>query len=74
MVVKKMPKNAEKYYCELCDFGCSKKSNFDKHLSTRKHKMVTNGDKDAKKNADYYICECGNSYKHRQGLSRHKKT
>ena len=45
MIVKKMPKNAEKYYCKLCDFGCSKQSNYDNHLSTRKHKMIVNDSK-----------------------------
>ena len=73
---KKMPNNAEKYYCEICDFKCSKKSNWNIHLSTLKHingdKMVTNGDKKMPKNAEFE-CECGNTYKHRQGLSRHKK-
>ena len=33
-----MPKNAIIYYCENCDFKCSKKSNYDKHINTRKHK------------------------------------
>ena len=40
-----MPKNAEKYYCKDCDFKCSKLSNYNQHLSTRKHKMLTNVDK-----------------------------
>ena len=30
-------KNATKYYCEKCNFKCSKKSNFAIHCSTRKH-------------------------------------
>lgn len=46
-----MPKNAEKYYCKLCDFGCSKQSNYDNHLSTRKHKMIVNDSKMIVKNA-----------------------
>ena len=73
MITKKSQKVAKKYYCETCDYSCSRKNDYEKHLSTRKHKMVTNDDNDAKKNTNYYICECGNSYKHRQGLSRHKK-
>ena len=71
---KKVPKSSKLFFCIYCDYSTSRESQYIRHLSTRKHKMVTNGDKDAKKNADYYICECGNSYKHRQGLSRHKKT
>ena len=32
-----MPKNAVKYYCEKCDFKCSKQSNWNNHVNTRKH-------------------------------------
>ena len=64
-------KNEKKYTCEKCNFECCYLSDYKRHLSTRKHKMVTNDDK---KNKGDFICECGNSYKHRQGLSRHKKT
>ena len=35
-------KNAEKFMCEKCDFVCSKKSNFDKHLLTLKHQNTDN--------------------------------
>ena len=74
-----MPNNAYNYYCELCDFTCSKLSNWKTHISTRKHtignNMVTNGYKIMPKNATTYDCSiCGKKYKHRQGLSRHKKT
>ena len=37
MITEKNPKNAEKYSCELCNFNCSKKCNYDKHLLTSKH-------------------------------------
>lgn len=75
MMTKKMPKNAQKFICEKCNFSCSKKSNYDKHLLTRKHKIVTNSDKKMPKNAENerYECVCGKSYKYRQGLSNHKK-
>jgi hypothetical protein len=77
MDYKKMPKNAEKFYCEKCDFICSKKSNYDNHLLTLKHKKDDADDvlDDAKmpKNAALYFCECGKEYKHRQGLWKHKK-
>ena len=74
-----MPNNANNYYCELCDFTCSKMSNWKTHIITRKHiignNMVTNGYKIMPKNAATYDCSiCGKKYKHRQGLSRHKKT
>jgi len=70
------PKIAKKYYCETCDYRCSKESDYNKHLMTRKHKKsycgVTMDDNDVKKNIEYE-CECGNIYKHRQGLWKHKK-
>ena len=64
-------KNAEKFICEKCDFICSKKSNFEKHLLTRKHK---NDDKKEPKNAEQNVCICGKSFKYRQGLFVHRKT
>ena len=36
-----MPKNAVNYYCEKCDFKCSKQSNWNKHVNTRKHRNRT---------------------------------
>ena len=64
----------QKFTCELCTYGCSKESDFDKHLVTRKHlnndKPFVNDIKDIKK----YVCQCGKEYNHRQGLYTHKKT
>lgn len=76
MADNKMPKNAEKYNCELCRFTCSKESNYNKHLATRKHqnasKGLTNADEKMPKNAEFE-CECGNTYKHRQSLYKHQQ-
>jgi hypothetical protein len=64
-------KNAEKYVCLICDFKCSKKSNYENHLVTQKHKMVT---KMPEKCLDEFRCEfCNGLYKYKSGLSRHKK-
>tara|TARA_B110000285_G_scaffold208378_1_gene248534 strand:- start:776 stop:1693 length:918 start_codon:yes stop_codon:yes gene_type:complete len=73
MTDKKMPKNATEYFCEKCVFRCSKKSNYDKHLSTRKHKILTNTYKKMPKNATAFMCLCGKSYKHRQSMHTHQK-
>ena len=73
MITDFTPKNAEKYYCTNCDFKCSKNSDFMRHNSTRKHKMVTNDNEKTPKNAvSIYSCTCGKEYKHNSGLSRHK--
>ena len=81
---EKMPENAGKLECKLCDFKCSKQSNNKKHLLTRKHQkreisndlaMVSN--EKMPKNAETNIkivCEvCNKSYKDNSGLWRHKK-
>jgi hypothetical protein len=74
-------KMAYNYWCEYCDYKCCKKYNWDKHLSTSKHKSMSNGDimltKSGKKwqEKEKYQCEnCGKQYQHRQCLWRHKKT
>ena len=72
MTYNKTPKNAKKFYCESCDFGCSKKSEYVRHLHTSKHKILTNTSETAQKNAEY-TCQCGKQYKHRQSLNNHKR-
>ena len=73
MVTNFTPKNAEKFICENCDFKCCKKSDWTRHIATRKHKMITNDNEKTPKNASYiYMCNCGKQYKHNSGLSRHK--
>ncbi len=69
-----MPKNAEKYYCEYCDFSCSKKSNYITHISRPKHKIRTNTNEKMPKNAEIiHTCECGKKYKHVSSLWNHKQ-
>ena len=78
---QKVAKVSQKFYCILCDYKCIKKSNFEKHLSTEKHKkrllddqIMTNDDlKVAKVAQPLFTCECGKKYKYKQGLSVHTK-
>ncbi len=69
-----MPKNA-KFICEICCFQTNKKSNFDIHLLTPKHKNSTlSTDFSTNNNAkNIYKCNCGKIYKDRSGLWYHKK-
>ncbi len=46
---KKMPKNAD-FYCEKCDFRCSKQSNYEIHVKTKKHRYRVTGNKMEMKN------------------------
>ncbi len=71
MLTKKVPKSTEIYKCEICGFVNVRKSQFERHLNTRKHKILTT--QDEKGPIALYVCECGKSYKHRQSLFTHKK-
>ena len=73
MVLVNTPKNAFKFVCNECDFRCCKRSDYERHLNTAKHKMVTNGDILVPNENTKHICSCGKEFKFRQGLSRHKK-
>ena len=68
-------KNAQNFNCNICDFKCSKESNYLKHLSTRKHLSVSLGDKKMpKKCQNIFYCEkCNKQYKSRNGLWKHNK-
>ena len=68
----KTPKTLNEYVCECCDFKCRNKKDYNRHLSTRKHKMIIE-DKKVSPLDNQWICECGSSYKFSSGLSRHKK-
>lgn len=67
-----MPKQAEKYSCKFCDFISSKKSNYDNHLTTAKHKYRTFRTENSQK-MPLHICNCGKTYKARNSLWYHKK-
>ena len=77
MFNKKNAENAEKYNCEICNFVCSKKSNYSVHLNTRKHISLTNNELSlTTKNAEnkIYKCEtCNKLYSSRVGLWYHNK-
>jgi hypothetical protein len=70
--------NAEKcqiFVCEKCDFKSSKESNYKLHLDTIKHKRVTESNKKMPNTGkQLFNCICGNSYKYRPGLAKHKRT
>ena len=70
----KSPKSPLRYYCDKCDYKCSKPSEFNKHLLTGKHKRITmDNSLDNKIPHREYKCECGKKYIFCSGLSKHKK-
>ena len=59
------------FVCDKCDFKCSKKGDYDRHLATLKH---NNQQESTQKTSKNITCECGKQYRDRSGLWRHKKT
>ena len=67
-----------KFICTICDYNASKKSSYDKHLSTSKHvtrykKIQESTEKLPKVAYDAYKCSCDKVFKYHSGLWRHKK-
>ena len=72
-----VPKSSDNFVCESCDYVTSRKSQYDRHLSTPKHKNTTNTTINTTnlvpKSSENFICECGKEYKHHSSLWNHKK-
>ena len=74
-------KKVPKYHCKSCDYFTSRKSQWERHLETRKHAQSQMDNKKVPKKfqkkhaalSKYYYCACGKKYKFRSGLCKHKK-
>ena len=66
------PKSSKIFYCNICTYNTSKKSQYERHILTLKHIRMT---KELQNNTDSnkYECKCGKSYKYRQGLHKHRQ-
>ena len=71
--MKSRKKSQEIFHCKKCDYTSKNKFDFNKHLSTTKHKMVTNGNENGNFLLNHVCYLCYKSYKYKSGLSRHKK-
>ena len=65
-IPQKIPPN---FICEKCDYKCSKKGDFNKHLRSIKHNTTNT----TQLQHNSHICECGKVYNHRASLFNHKK-
>ena len=66
-------KNSNKFECFFCDFKCCNKNDYNRHILTRKHKILSNTTEKNAKNLECFVCECGKEYKHHSSLWNHKK-
>ena len=73
-----LPKICFKFYCDICDYGTSKKSSYNDHLISSKHQKSMNGKQNSNENLpkicpEFNCKNCNKKYKDNSGLWRHKK-
>lgn len=70
-------KGQKMFECETCDFKCSKKYSWERHVATRKHTEEINGNdwKGQKgQKGHFYQCDaCAKEFRTNAGLWKHKK-
>ena len=63
------------FVCEYCNFRCSKKGDYNRHIITRKHKLMCNETQKTSKIIKSYTCsKCNVLFNSRTTLWRHTKT
>ena len=67
-------KSSSLFVCECCNYSSSRKSQYQRHLETDKHKILQNPTSKKFQTEKNYICDCGKAYKHSSTLYAHKKT
>jgi len=66
-------KSSQNFVCEFCHYNTSRKSQFERHLTTSKHTNSTNVNKKVPKSSALFECvDCNKKYKERTGLWKHK--
>ena len=73
MTYTQIVKLANKYECINCNYSTSNNYDYNRHLLTAKHEILTNAYINTPKIAKQITCDCGKEYKHRQSLNNHKK-
>jgi hypothetical protein len=68
---KKSPKISKNFLCDFCDYKCYKQSEYNKHLLTSKHKILSKPTTNP--TSKIFSCNCGKIYKHSSTLYAHKK-
>jgi len=79
MTTKDLPQNGKTYICEDCDYKTLRKSSYEKHLTTEKHKnnvimaSVSDDASTCVSEKTYNCNNCSKTYLSRTGLWFHKK-
>ena len=71
-----LTKKYTEYTCKSCYYFTCNKTNYDKHLTTHKHKMLTNVDTDRKQSYNCQVCDyatvCKDYYNKHLGSKKHQ--
>jgi hypothetical protein len=70
MTTEFTPITLKMFNCDICYFKCDKKSDWNRHILSSKHKNTTEYNQN---NTKMYKCECGKLYSHRATLFNHRK-
>ena len=75
---KKVQKKCKIFYCTNCDYNTSRKSSFERHVSTSKHTLMvtmeTDGNQNVQKTCNQFVCKtCNKFFKYRSGLWKHNQ-
>jgi hypothetical protein len=72
--IKKLKKNLPRFFCQMCDFKCYMKCDWDRHIIRPKHLSRLEGNQNDKENLKKtYICECGKKFLSNSGIWKHKQ-
>ena len=77
-IIRKMTNNlssnsSTNYECKICEYTTCRKSQYDRHLNTAKHKLRTNTNIVVHTSSKIYQCDCKKIFKHASSLWNHKQ-
>ena len=61
------------FNCEICQYKTSKKTDYDRHILTKKHVSKMYPKMETKKTTEFLCSHCNKIYKNRTGLWKHNK-
>lgn len=70
----KFSKSSDIYTCDLCHYITSRKSQYERHITTDKHKKRIIETEMKQNSSEKFKCSCGDIFYSRTTLWRHKKT